>query len=110
MYLSGIKNPNIHLPLPESTKATELNSHVWHLFVIRTNQRDLLQKYLEKNNVQTLIHYPTPPHKQQAYAEWNDRSYPITEKIHNQTLSLPIGPTMSDEHVQIVIELLNGFK
>ncbi len=110
MYLSGIKNPNIHLPLPESTKATELNSHVWHLFVIRTNQRDLLQKYLEKNNVQTLIHYPTPPHKQQAYAEWNDRSYPITEKIHNETLSLPIGPTMSDEHVQIVIELLNGFK
>ncbi len=83
--------------------------HVWHLFVIRTNQRDALQKYLLDHGVQTLIHYPIPPHKQQAYKEWNNLSFPLTELIHQQVLSLPIGPTRKLEDTLKVIELCNAF-
>lgn len=84
-YLENIKNYNIILP-----KVREDSNHVWHLFVIRTEKRDKLQKYLLDKGIHTLIHYPIPPHKQIAYKEWNDRSYPITEKISKEVLSLPI--------------------
>ncbi len=70
-----------------NVNAESYEQHVWHLFVIRTNQRDALQKYLLDHGVQTLIHYPIPPHKQQAYKEWNNLSYPISEQIHQQVLS-----------------------
>ena len=105
-YLEGINNPAITLP---SYKAED-SSHVWHVFVIRCEQRDVLQHYLADNGVQTLIHYPIPPHKQQAYAEWNELSYPISEKIHNEVLSLPIGPTLNHADVDKVITLCNSFK
>ncbi|OCA69648.1 aminotransferase [Chryseobacterium artocarpi] len=104
-YISEIKNPAITLPeYPENEK-----EHVWHVFVIRTAQRDALQKYLTENEIQTLIHYPIPPHKQQAYKEWNEQSFPISEKIHEEILSLPISPVMTAEEIEKVIEILNKF-
>lgn len=104
-YCTEIKNPKIILPqLPENKQ-----EHVWHLFVIRTENRDDLQKYLEENGVQTLIHYPIPPHKQQAYQEYNHLHFPITEKIHEEVLSLPISPVMKQEEVNEVIRLINDF-
>ena len=109
LYLDGIKNPVIQLPLKE-VNAETYEQHVWHLFVIRTNQRDALQKYLLDRGVQTLIHYPIPPHKQQAYKEWNDLSFPISEHIHSQVMSLPIGPTLSLQDAEKIVELCNQFK
>lgn len=108
MYLQGIKNPLIHLPLHD-INAEKYQQHVWHLFVIRTEYREELQKYLLDNGVQTLIHYPIPPHKQEAYQEWNHLSYPISEKIHSEVLSLPMGPTLSLEDTQKIIEVCNKF-
>ena len=104
-YLEGISNKAIILPTKENDSA-----HVWHVFVIRCERRDELQKYLADNGVQTLIHYPVPPHQQPAYKEWNELSYPIAEEIHAEVLSLPIGPTMTLEEMKIVVELCNKFK
>jgi dTDP-4-amino-4,6-dideoxygalactose transaminase len=104
-YLSEIKHPDIILP---HHKLEEL-SHVYHVFVIRTSQRDQLQKYLETNQVQTIIHYPKPPHHQQAYKSYHNLSLPITEKIHNEVLSLPISQVLKDSEVTKVIDLLNQF-
>ena len=104
IYLEGINNSSITLPTHEG------DSHVWHVFVILCEQRDALQAYLADNGVQTLIHYPIPPHKQQAYKEWNDLTYPVSELIHKQVLSLPIGPTLLLEDVKKVIQLCNEFK
>lgn len=101
-YLKGINNKAIILPAKESDSA-----HVWHVFVIRCERRDALQKYLADNGIQTLIHYPVPPHQQPAYKEWNELSYPISESIHAEVLSLPIGPTMTMEDVNTVIQICN---
>ena len=109
MYLEGIKNPELSLPLTD-TDASQYDQHVWHLFVVRSSNREALQQYLAENGVQTLIHYPIPPHKQQAYKEWNDLSYPISEKIHDEVMSLPMGPTLSLDDVKKVIQLCNSFK
>ena len=103
-YRENIKNPKIALPQAYDDKA-----HVWHIFVVRTANRDALQKHLEDNDIQTLIHYPTPPHKQEAYREWNNLSYPITEKIHQEVLSLPISPVMTAEEMKKVAEVINAF-
>jgi dTDP-4-amino-4,6-dideoxygalactose transaminase len=85
------------------------NNHVWHLFVIKTNKRDELQKYLLDNGIQTLIHYPLPPHKQNAYTEWNNDSYPISEQIHNEVLSLPISGVQSLEDTKKIVQVINEF-
>jgi len=104
-YVAGIKNDKIILPiLPSQPK-----EHVYHLFVIRTAKRDKLQKYLTENGIQTLIHYPIPPHKQKAYKYYNNLSFPITEKIHEEVLSLPISPVMEAEEIKKVIDVLNNF-
>ena len=104
-YCAGITNPKIILPqLPKNS-----SEHVWHLFVIRTSKRDELQKYLLENGIQTLIHYPIPPHKQKAYKYYNHLSFPITEKIHEEVLSLPISPVMEEEEVAKVIQVINQF-
>ncbi len=103
-YLAEINNPEIILP-----KVTEQKAHVWHLFVVRTRDRARLQKYLADNGIQTVIHYPIPPHKQKAYAEWNHLTYDISEKIHNEVLSLPLSPVLLKEEVDSVIEILNAF-
>lgn len=104
-YIAEITNPNIVLPENPSDTA----EHVWHIFIIRTENREKLQNYLTENGVQTLIHYPIPPHKQEAYKEWNDLSFPITEKIHSEVLSLPISPIMEEEDVSTIINSLNNF-
>ena len=108
MYLTEITNLEVSLPLYE-VDATQYKQHVWHLFVIRTKNREALQKHLADNGVQTLIHYPIPPHKQQAYKEWNDLSYPISEQIHDEVMSLPIGPTLTLEDAKKVAQLCNNF-
>lgn len=104
-YLENVKNENIILPT-----LTCRDNHVWHLFVIRTNKRAELQKYLQDNAIQTLIHYPIPPHKQNAYQEWNNESYPISEQIHNEVLSLPISGVQSLEDTKKIVEILNAYK
>ena len=109
LYLNGIKNPLIQLPLKE-VNAETYQQHVWHLFVIRSNKREALQQYLLNHGVQTLIHYPIPPHKQQAYKEWNNLNYPISEQIHTEVLSLPMGPTLSVADVERIIALCNEFQ
>ncbi|OWK74520.1 aminotransferase [Flavobacteriaceae bacterium JJC] len=104
-YSAEITNPKIILPpLPADSKA-----HVWHLFVIRTPKREQLQNYLSENGIQTLIHYPVPPHKQKAYKYYNHLSFPVTENIHEEVLSLPMSPVMSDDEVEKVIEIINQF-
>ena len=110
MYHAGIKNNAVALPIQDSTLSIEnYQTHVWHLFVIRTTEREKLQTYLTEQGIQTLIHYPIAPHHQKAYANWSNQSYPITEAIHNEVLSLPISPLMTDEQVQKVIEVVNGY-
>ena len=79
------------------------------MFVIRTKDRDKLQEYLKIKGIQTLIHYPIPPHKQNAYKEWNNLSFPITEKIHKEVLSLPISPVMNKEEAFYIAQILNEF-
>lgn len=103
-YIQGIKHSDIVLPA-----ACVDTSHVFHLFTIRSAHRDALQKHLKKNGIQTLIHYPVPPHLQQAYAHWEPRSLPVTEGIHREILSLPMGPTLSSEDVLNVIAAVNAF-
>ena len=109
-YLKGINNPAIILPVNDHLLDIQnYKNHVWHVFVIRCNQREALQKHLLDQGVQTLIHYPIPPHQQQAYPEWNEHSFPVSEQIHRQVLSLPMGPTMSMEDAQKVISAVNEF-
>lgn len=104
-YIKGIDNLNIILPDWQNEQ-----SHVFHLFVIRTNQRNELQQHLLDHSVQSLIHYPLPPHKQHAYSQWETQSYPITETIHDQVLSLPISPVMNIDAIQKVINAVNIFR
>ena len=85
------------------------DAHVHHLFVIRTEKRDELRAYLENNGVQALIHYPIPPHKQKAYKTRNEESYPITEKIHREVLTIPMSPVMTEVEIERVIDLLNKY-
>ena len=101
-YIEHIKHPAIVLPVVE-----DWDAHVFHVFTIRTDRRDELQQYLNDNEVQTIIHYPIPPHKQECYKEWNMLPFPITEQIHNEELSLPISPVMSEEEVKVFVDLLN---
>jgi dTDP-4-amino-4,6-dideoxygalactose transaminase len=127
-YCENINHPDIILPLkldifktkqqtPNNKQQTTNNkqqtpnniSHVWHLFIIRHPRRDELQKYLTENGIQTLIHYPIPPHKQLAYKEWNKLSFSLTEQIHKEVLSLPISPVMTKEEVENVVLLVEKF-
>ena len=104
-YRENIRNSKIVLPQTYSEDA-----HVWHVFVVRCDDRDALQKHLEANDIQTNIHYPTAPHKQGCYNEYVHLSLPITEKIHDEVMSLPISPVMTDEEVKKVVEVVNAFK
>lgn len=104
-YISEIKNDKIILP-----KCNFSTNHVFHLFVIRTEKRDVLQEYLKQNEIETIIHYPIPPHKQKALESWNTLSFPITEKIHDEVLSLPISPILTDDEVSRVIHVLNRYE
>ena len=104
-YLDGITNPKIILP-----KWEKIEQHVFHLFVICSANRDDLQKFLHDQGIQTLIHYPIPPHKQKADNSFLNLKLPITEKIHKEVLSLPISPVMGCQEVQYVIEAVRKFE
>lgn len=103
-FRENIKNSEIILPL-----MYDENAHVWHVFVVRTSNRNKLKKYLENNDIQTNIHYPIPPHKQECYKEWNNLSYPVSEKIHREILSIPISPVLTDDEVKKIVEVLNEY-
>jgi len=103
-YINNIKNDKIILPTVRSEC-----EHVWHLFTISTNNRKDLQQYLLDKNIETLIHYPIPPHKQVAYEELCDDSHPISENIHKNILSLPISGIQSEETTQQVVNIINGY-
>jgi dTDP-4-amino-4,6-dideoxygalactose transaminase len=109
-YCTHIKNEKLILPIVNYELSTvNCIDNVWHLFVIRCSERDRLQQYLTENGVQTLIHYPIPPHKQAAYNSINKLSLPVTEKIHNDALSLPISPVMVASDVASVVRIINSF-
>ena len=101
-YLSEIKNDKIILPFYDN-----LSYHVFHLFVIRTEKRTELQTFLLDNGIQAMIHYPIPPHKQKALVSFNNLSFPLTEKIHDEVLSLPISPVLTMVEVDYIIKIVN---
>ena len=103
-YYDNINNSLIKLPMRLNDE-----NNVYHIFPVLCERRDALQQYLTENGVQTLIHYPIPPHKQECYKEWNNKSYPITEQIHKEELSLPISPVMEKDDVIKVVDILNKF-
>ncbi|OUD36604.1 DegT/DnrJ/EryC1/StrS aminotransferase family protein [Flavobacterium sp. FPG59] len=107
-YLNEIKNEKIILPSISNSIGHE-TSHVFHLFVIRTLDRDDLQRYLSENDIETVVHYPIPPHKQKAFEFLNQYSFPITEKIHNEVLSIPMSPVLTEDEVSYVITILNQY-
>ena len=102
-YSNGINNPSIILPVWK-----KYEQHVFHLYVVRTEKRDRLKKYLYENDVETLLHYPTSPHQQAAFSSWPSISLPITESIHQQVLSLPISPIMDDDDIETIVHLVNN--
>lgn len=104
IYLQNILHPAVQLP-----QVTKAEQHVWHLFVIRTDRRAALQQHLAAQGIQTLVHYPIPPHQQLAYQEWYGCSYPLTESMHQEVLSLPMGPTLSEGEALQVAAAVNGF-
>ena len=108
-YARGISNPLVRLPIVPDNTVTSLSHHVFHLFVVRVAQRSAFQEHLRSMGINTLIHYPIPPHKQEGYSSYNYMVLPLTEAIHREVVSLPIGPTMSMEEVSRVIEAVNSF-
>lgn len=109
--INNIKQKEIELPKVKTMSHPSENrfSHVWHLFVIRSAYRDQLQKYCTEKGIQTLIHYPIPPHKQLAYKYWNQMNFPVTEQIHNEVLSLPMSPLLTSEELYYIVDALNSF-
>ncbi len=104
-YMDNIKNPKVILP----QQPDDIEEHVHHLFVVRVADRDGFQKYLSDKGVQTLIHYPIPPHRQECYKQWNNYSYPVTEKIHAEVVSIPMSAVLTDEEVRKVVEIINQY-
>lgn len=102
-YIANIKNPKIIIPEFSG------QNHVFHIFAVRTENRDLLQSHLRSNEVQTAIHYPVPPHKQRAYTEWKGLSFPIAEQIHKQILSIPAHIKLNNEEMLKIVEAVNAF-
>ena len=104
-YSEGVQNPLITLPaLP-----ADIREHVFYVYPIRCPAREKLQQHLRERGIQTLIHYPIPPHRQEAFREWNDLRFPITERIHREILSLPISPLLTDVQVERIVRALNEF-
>ena len=110
-YCDYISNTDVKLPFnSRQTSVLDNQSYNGHVFIIRHPERDQLQQYLTDNEIQTMIHYPIPPHQQQAYKAWNNLSFPITEMIHQHVLSLPISPVMTNEEVQTVVSIVNKYE
>ena len=106
-YLSEIKNNKI--VLPELSLPEIIQSHVFHLFVIRTANRNHLKEYLFKNGIETMIHYPIPPHKQKALNKWNSLSFPVAEKMHDEVLSIPLNGSLTETEINKIITILNNY-
>ncbi len=104
-YRNNIKNPLVNLPVVREEKC-----HVWHLFVVRVDNRTLFLEYLENKGIQALIHYPTPLHKHKAYIEFKSSSYPISEELHAKVVSLPLSPVLTKEEIDFIVEAVNGYK
>ena len=104
-YIKNITHTQIITPI-----VADWDAHVFHIFPILCKQRDKLQKYLSENGIQTIIHYPVPPHKQECYKDWNDMSFPITEQIHNEELSLPISPVLDLDELAYVVKIINKYR
>lgn len=114
IYFNGITNPDVVLPGKDLYFSQDPDKkapvdNVYHIFPVLTDHRDSLQSYLKKNGVQTLIHYPVPPHRQECYKDWASLSLPVTESIHDRELSLPISPVMTAEEARRVVDLINSF-
>lgn len=103
-YITNIKHPDIVLP-----KVADWNAHVFHIFPILTPRRNELQQYLFDNEIQTMIHYPIPPHLQKCYSEWNRLQLPVTEQIHLEELSLPISPVVTEDEMKKIVDTINKF-
>lgn len=101
-YLNEIRHSAVTLPF-----ISEDNVSTWHIFVVRTSARDVLQRHLASRGIGTIIHYPIPPHRQEAYAEWKDRSFPVSEQIHREVLSLPLNQALSDREIESIIQSVN---
>jgi dTDP-4-amino-4,6-dideoxygalactose transaminase len=103
-YMREIQNPIVRLP-----KVISKETHVWHLFVVEVTDRDAFILYLTENGIETLVHYPIPVHKQEAYAAWNSQSYPIAEQLAQHVVSLPLYPTLTEEEIQKIIAVVNAY-
>ena len=103
-YLDNIINEKIILPINKNS-----THHVWHLFVIKSDNRNKLQSYLSENDIETLIHYPIPPHKQKSYLELDTLNLPVSEKLHNEVLSLPINPALSKKSCEYIVDTINNY-
>ena len=106
-YINNISNPHLILPYESEMETMD---HVWHLFVVRCQERDTLKEFLDQRKIETLIHYPIPPHKQMAFKEMNHLTFPLTEQIHREVLSLPLSPVMEEDDLQKVVEAVNDFQ
>jgi dTDP-4-amino-4,6-dideoxygalactose transaminase len=108
-YAQGIDNPLVRMPIERHATVDILGHHAFHLFVVRVAKRAEFQAHLKAAAIETLIHYPIPPHQQQAYRSYNELQLPLTETIHDEVLSLPMGPTMTTAEVQQVIDACNAY-
>jgi dTDP-4-amino-4,6-dideoxygalactose transaminase len=108
-YAKEIKNNLITMPIDKNISLEDLKHHVFHLFVVRVKHRGEFQSHMSKHKVETMIHYPIPPHKQDAYLNYNNLSFPITEKIHKEVVSLPISPIMDNADISRVIKAANSY-
>lgn len=105
LYSDSIRNPKIKLPKWDQS----LEDHVFHLYVVQVEDREDFIAYLDSQQIQSLIHYPVPFHHQEAYKEYKNLSLPITERIHQQVVSIPISPVLDDVDVMAIIHALNGY-
>ncbi|MEO7561809.1 MAG: DegT/DnrJ/EryC1/StrS family aminotransferase [Ferruginibacter sp.] len=108
-YANNIVNEKIILPAAKGKVVTHDFNHVWHVFAVRTKERERFQEYLTKEGVQTVIHYPVPPHEQGAYPEWKNSLHPFSEQIHYQIISLPISPVLKQDEYKRVVEVINAY-
>lgn len=104
-YYANISNPQLTLPVRISDE-----ENVYHQFPVFCERRDELQAHLASHGIQTMIHYPIPPHKQECYSQWNSLTYPITERIHAQELSLPMSQVVTEVETEEVVKAVNGFR
>ncbi len=109
-YAKGMNNPLVRMPIDRNATVETLGHHAFHLFVVRVRQRAIFQAYLQSAGVDTLIHYPIPPHQQQAYKAYSGLQLPLTNALHQEVVSLPMGQTMGVASIEKVIELVNAFR